>query len=776
MTAFPAARFFRPRPRPRLIHLALSTALSSMLALVATAQSADPAGAAGAQSTVPALAEILIIAERDKAASQAGTTTVIGAEELGQRNAADMAAVARYLPLVSVPLAASGQGSVWDSSGNTGFNIRGLEGNRVSLDIDGIAMPDAAPKPDGNSTNSFGIGRDYFDPETFREVQISSGTTTAGAGTPGLGGSVAFATKAPEDYLVAARQHYAAYKLGYDSANNSRSQVLTGALRSGPVNVLAMAIHRDGAQIENHGAVAANPQDWSSDALLARANWAVNPSNKLGLTLDVYRRDNDSMLGNLSALYPNGAQKQASTRRNRLSLDHRYVPVASMLADTLTSRVYVQDARSVDVTDALYTFGGRNQRHITTGLYTKSYGLATDAAKKITGADHVSYGIAYENAEIRRPWLEDRLVLATGLHQLTRKNRMADTDSDKFSAYLRDEICFDLAGYKAQLSPGLRGEYRKLSPNNLHSYLIAVPAAASEIRTDRQSAWTPGVSLAVNLTAEILAYIDYQRGARLPSAAERTGSYDSFSYTGAGTGYAVMGNPALKTETSDAFELGVKGAAVRGITSSWSVFHTAYRDFIDYAAQPLDPLTYPTVTQGLFRPENIGKAAIWGAELAGRAELGTWAQALRGASVEFGAGITHSRAENTRTGKRGALASTLPFKGSIGAAYDDPAGRFGAALHAVYTDAKQAQTEVTSTSTLTYFAVPSATVLDMNTYWNISKRMHLNATVYNLADRQYWDYASTRSLASGSSAATLAEIERQARPGRNYGLNLSVNF
>ena len=48
--------------------------------------------------------------------------------------------------------------------------------------------------------------------------------------------------------------------------------------------------------------------------------------------------------------------------------------------------------------------------------------------------------------------------------------------------------------------------------------------------------------------------------------------------------------------------------------------------------------------------------------------------------------------------------------------------------------------------------------------------------MYNLGDRKYWDYASSRTLAAGTTAATVADIERQARPGRNYAFNLKVIY
>jgi hemoglobin/transferrin/lactoferrin receptor protein len=91
------------------------------------------------------------------------------------------------------------------------------------------------------------------------------------------------------------------------------------------------------------------------------------------------------------------------------------------------------------------------------------------------------------------------------------------------------------------LTPGLRADYRKLSrkPAKLR---IAVPNAAKEVRKESDSYFTPSLSLSVEVLPQLNAYATLTRGTRLPTAAERTGTYDSFSYTGTGTGYAVLGN------------------------------------------------------------------------------------------------------------------------------------------------------------------------------------------------------------------------------------------
>lgn len=727
---------------------------------------------AHAQST-SALGEITVTAQRDAALAKPGTTTTVTADDLTRQAAQDMRGIARYAPLVSVPNAASGSGSVWDSSGNTGFNIRGIDGNRVSMDLDGIALPDAAPKPDGTTLNSFGIGRDYFDPETFREVNITSGTTSTGPGTPGLGGVVQFVTKAPEDHVNPGRPVYADYKFGYDGSNNMRMHALTGAAQAGGLQLLALFVHRDGKEYESAGNAVDNPDDWNSDALLAKISWSPLAGHKLTATVDAYQASHTrEYINKTGTLYPEGVDQQSTTRRNRFSLDHAFTGKTALF-DRLESRLYAQNSEVGDQTTGPYVSG--NQRYfrtIDTGYVNKSRGLASHAVKEL-GAHRLSYGISAEDTDTRRPWREDRTVLATGAHQITNKNRMVDTDNTKLAAFAGADL---VLAEGLTLTPGLRYDWRELEPKNIGDYVVAVPAAREELRKRKDDYFTPSLELAWKFRPELVAYAKYTRGTRLPTAAELTGTYDSFSYTGAGTGYAVLGNADVKKETSNAFELGLKGSAARGVSLQAAVFHTKYRNFIEYATQPLDPVNYPTITSFLFRPENVGEAKTWGAEVSAQFELREWNAALNGASMALAAGVQHSKARNTGTGVEGELASTLPRKISTTFAWDDPGGQGGAALSIFNVRGKEAGADVVSGVTDARFAVPGATVADLTAYWNVGKHVSVTAGIYNLADRKYWDYASSRSLAAGTTAATIADIERQARPGRYGAVTLKVIY
>ncbi|MFM9433602.1 hemoglobin/transferrin/lactoferrin receptor protein [Janthinobacterium sp. CG_23.3] len=771
------SRFYNKQPiaatapgQPRLLNLAVRAALlglfsAPLLQAPAHAQAAAPASDAQRQAVLP---EILVKAGADK--PRAGSSTVITGDELARRNATDMGGIMRYQPLIGAPLEASGAGSIWDGAGNTGYNIRGVEGNRVSLDVDGVAVPDAAPKPDATTMNSFGTGRDYFDPETFREVRV-------GTGTPGLGGGVSFVTKSPDDYLSEGRDSYVSYKLGHASVDRANAHTLTGAARFGPVRALALLVHREGGAKRSKGEAPINPNDWWSDAVLSKWLWDLGAGHKLDLTVDAFRRDNARKYDNkLGALYPEGAQQDSTTKRSRVSLGHQLAPAGSPLFDSLSSRLYVQDSKVDDLTHARYISGKQPYlRDIASGFYNKSYGVGAGAVKQL-GAHTLAYGASLERTETSRPWREDRTVLATGARQLTQKNRMADTDTTRLALHARDEFGFDLAGHKATLTPGLRAERRKLTPSNLEQYAIALPNAAKELREESDGALTPSLSLALELAPGLDGYLQYHRGVRLPTAAERSGTYDSFSYTGAGHGYAVLGNANLGKESSNAFELGLKGAPLKGLRFSAALFYTAYQNLIDYVAQPADPVNYPTLSYGLFRAENIGTARTWGGELTGRMELGAWSPAMLGYHLDLAAGVTRGNSEERGSGLKQALASAAPYKGSATFGYEHPSQLFGVDLIATRAGAKQAPDSVANGVAAARFAVPAYTLLDASAYWNVGKHAKLTLALNNLGDRKYWDYASSRSLAADTGAASHADIERQALAGRNVAVSLSVNY
>ena len=754
-----------------------SYSLLSALLLLGSASFAHAQTTKAADSMTNTVA-VTVSAERTErtADEKAGSVTVITADTLEQRGVSDLGGIVRYEPLVSAPFMASGGGSVWDGSGYSGYNVRGLEGNRVALTIDGISLPDAAPRPDSAQINGFGIGRDYIDPEMFRSAEIFSGTTGTQQNNSGLGGGVAFVTKSPEDYLIAGgRPFYLGYKVGYFSANESLAHTATAAARAGEhAQALIVYTHRDGQETESAGTTAPNPTDWQSDALLAKVIWTPSVAQRVEFAADYFNKDTDVTVGSkTSASYPDGVSQNSTTERWTLSATHRFTPVAPLpLFDSLKTKIYYQDASSQDLTFVpRYLLSGvYRKRTIDTGLYDKSFGLTSEAVKRIGESQRLAYGVSGSQQETKRPWTEIQTNLTTGVVTPYYKDRMADTKTTRLSAYLEDEFSFKFLGRPARLTPGTRLEYRNTKPGDLSGYISQVPSAKSEIVEETETYATPSLSFLVEMTDTLNAYVQYNRGVRVPTPGEKTGTYNSFSYTG-GTGYAVFGNADLKKETSDAFEAGLKGQFAKGLTFHAAAFYTSYANYIDYVVQPLDPVNYPTVFL-LYRPENIGDVAIYGGEFSTVADLGTWSDSLRGFRVNAAAGYSRGTAENTTTGARGWLPSVTPFKGNIALSYDSASRRFGTAFTATYADHKRSPDDIIGGNTTLKFRVPSYTVYDLTAYWRINDHAALTVGLYNLTDKKRWDYASVRGLA----ATGTSEIERQALPGFNTALSLSLRY
>ncbi|HRF83975.1 MAG TPA: TonB-dependent receptor plug domain-containing protein, partial [Pseudoxanthomonas sp.] len=129
---------------------------------------------------------------------------VIDRERLDQTLARDIKDLVRYEPGISVT-------SSFGRFGLGGFRIRGLDGNRVQIQTDGIAVSDAFLI--GSFANA---NRNFVDLDTLKQVEIVRGPASALYGSDALGGVVAFVTKDPVDYLGEGRDAYFGLKFGYE--------------------------------------------------------------------------------------------------------------------------------------------------------------------------------------------------------------------------------------------------------------------------------------------------------------------------------------------------------------------------------------------------------------------------------------------------------------------------------------------------------------------------------------------------------------------------------
>ena len=182
----------------------------------------------------------------------------------------------------------------FDGTGTSSYNIRGIDANRIGLDVDGIDLAEATvstyipPK----SMSKRGAGRDYIEPEMFTSVDIVSGTTDVS--TDGIGGRVSFKNKSPEDYLVDGKTAAGTLKAGYSSADSAWLSSVTGAVGNDNLKALVAYAHREGSETKPNSKTAAFPADWTSDAVLTRLLWNLSDQHQLNFTADYYKKKSDT--------------------------------------------------------------------------------------------------------------------------------------------------------------------------------------------------------------------------------------------------------------------------------------------------------------------------------------------------------------------------------------------------------------------------------------------------------------------------------------------------
>ena len=123
-------------------------------------------------------------------ADVAGSVTVISNEQLERELVTDLEGLVNYQPGLSIETAGS-------RFAPSGINIRGVGGNRVKVEFDGV------PVADHFQVGSFShAGRDGVDPEYLSRVEILRGPASSLYGSDAIGGVVSMVSMRPHEYLA----------------------------------------------------------------------------------------------------------------------------------------------------------------------------------------------------------------------------------------------------------------------------------------------------------------------------------------------------------------------------------------------------------------------------------------------------------------------------------------------------------------------------------------------------------------------------------------------
>lgn len=147
----------------------------------------------------------------------------------------------RYDPGISV--VEQGRGA------SSGYAIRGVDKNRVSLLVDGLPQAQHYHTL-GSDANGGAINEIEY--ENIRSIELSKGASSAEYGSGALGGAIGFRTKDAQD-IIKEGQHWGLdSKTSYASKNSHFLQSIAAAGEAGGFEALVIATHRHGKETKIH--------------------------------------------------------------------------------------------------------------------------------------------------------------------------------------------------------------------------------------------------------------------------------------------------------------------------------------------------------------------------------------------------------------------------------------------------------------------------------------------------------------------------------------------
>lgn len=682
----------------------------------------------------------------------AGVTTVIDADRIEQELVQNIDDLVRYEPGIDVV----DQGSRF---GRAGFNIRGLGGNRVLIEVDGAPVSDAFAIGDFSNAS-----RDFVDVDSLKAVEIIRGPSSALFGSDALGGVVSFVTKDPEDYLLGDENGHLRATGAWYGLDSSWAGSATAVGRSGDWGGLVTLTYRAGNERNDIGA---DPLDYDSLNFLGKLTWGELGDGGVKLTVEDFRaesltdlqsqnrvQDFTAAFGFPYVLTSSGSRADDSRERTRFGLEQSWADGVAF-ADWLRWRVFWQDSETRQETrqDRTSFIGGVTSRRELERLFDwhqENWGGEVNAASdfELFGTIHeLAYGFEFEATDTNQFRDGAQTDPATG----ETSNRIGPdvypvrdfpvSETELLGIYLQDRFSIG----PVTVIPALRWDDYQLTPRPDAIFIDdnpgITPAGLDE------SEWSPKLGVLWDVTERWQVFAQYNEGFRAPPVNDVNVGFTNFQF-----GYTAIPNPDLRSETSQGIEGGVRYEGARS-EFEVSAFRTDYDDFIvPFQVVGFDPVNQVIVFQSV----NLDDVRIEGLELRGQ-----WAPSFfpEGLWLRYAASFVEG--DDRVTGEP--LLDVAPPNGVLGLEYAAPSGRWGASFLA-----RGAEEQDRLPATEEPLFVPDSYLLfDLSGFWKPTENTRLRGGVFNLFDEDYTAWLDVAGL-----PADTPNLERLRRPG----LNVSVAF
>nr|WP_314052268.1 TonB-dependent hemoglobin/transferrin/lactoferrin family receptor [uncultured Neisseria sp.] len=751
-------------------------------------------------------------------------------QALDKQMVSDESDLVRYDPGISVV-----EGG---RSGSNGFTIRGVDKDRVAINVDGLAQAESrsseAFQELFGAYGNFNANRNTSEPENFSEVTLTKGADSLKSGSGALGGAVNYKTKSASDYISEEKPYHLGIKGGYIGRNSQKFSSITAAGTWLGLDALMVYTRRFGKETKNNSDAAdtvitdnkqswnpnagstnygsrgvarskPDPQDWVNKSTLFKLGYNFNDKNRIGWIYEDSRTDRTTTeLSNMWAANWKGEalgdtrSRQDISYRKRIGFEYKN-QLDQGPWDSLNLRY---DRQTIDMstwtwdlpTD--YAQNGINSDvyHMFRNIRQKTAQYSVDTEKQIDFSKSVwamQYGLGgskNDNGNSDHSYwvrLYDPKYQTSNNQELT---MLVESSSKNRFAYWNNTFQFgDSSQYR--LNAGLRYDNSSSKAKDNPNYTPAIRGQIPYLGSERKhSGFSYGLGLDWKFTPHLNLLAKYSTGFRAPTSDE---TWLLFPHPD----FYLKANPNLKAETAKNFELGLAGSGKAG-NFKLSGFQTRYRNFIELtymgvsSDNPNSP-NYAPISDGtalvsspVWQNQNRSSAWVKGLEF-----NGTWNLDSIGLpqGTHAGVNVSYIKGKAKQTNEQETPINALsPWSAVYNLGYDAPSKRWGINAYLTHTAAKKPSDTVHSSDDLNNpwpFAKHSKayTLFDLTGYVNLGKYFTLRAGAYNIGNKKYYTWESLRSIREFGTVnrvdnKTHAGIERFTSPGRSYNFTLEAKF
>ena len=688
---------------------------------------------------------------------------------------------------------------------NKGFAMRGVEGNRVGISVDGVNLPESEENSLYARYGNFNSSRLSIDPELVQGIDIIRGSDSFNAGSGSLGGSVNYRTLGPEDIILPGKKWGVLLKNGYASKNREWTSTIGTAYRDDKFDATLLYSHRNGHEMKSRGngedifgnaRGIPDPSHHKNHSYLAKIGYFITPLHRISASFNGQNANNfvDEKSYQLSGIW---RESEDIGKRYNANLAYEYFPENSRWLSYVKADL---DWQKTNVGSNNYKGGHSYDADLNKALEKRLYEIQDTHmnTRFMRGSLRVDF----------QPW-ESRFgshqfTIKTGISQKDFDNRNnheylninADGSSAKdsesiqhpvrtrsFFAQLQDNVTWNDI-FSSQL--GIRYDWDELVPQDLNAICRACSSTPAS-NTFQSISGSLGLDAQLNDIWKIGYNIS--TGFRIPTASEMYFTYEH----PAGNWVA---NPDLEAEQALNQSIYVQAEHKLG-SFGLNLYHTRYKNFLyeqestykkwnrfydSYSAGYGQLPYYTTIAQ---QAVNIDRAKISGVEFTSKVNLDQIISTIP-QGWKFTANLGYAKGK--LSGTEASLLSIQPIKVILGIGYEDPNDLWGINAKASYLGAKKAKdaqivqyTPNFEREIKTYpYLNNSAILFDLYGFYKVNKNITLRAGLYNLFNRKYHTWDTLRGINKISTTDSVDKegkgLERFYAPGRNFAASVEIRF